>query len=44
MRPRTTPAQLDLERDVQRELGHTHDYREGVSAFMQKRPAKFEGR
>jgi 2-(1,2-epoxy-1,2-dihydrophenyl)acetyl-CoA isomerase len=40
----TLDAQLDLERDVQRELGHTHDYREGVSAFMQKRPAKFEGR
>jgi 2-(1,2-epoxy-1,2-dihydrophenyl)acetyl-CoA isomerase len=40
----TLDAQLDLERDVQRELGHTHDYREGVRAFMEKRPAKFEGR
>jgi 2-(1,2-epoxy-1,2-dihydrophenyl)acetyl-CoA isomerase len=37
-------AQLDLERDLQRELGRTHDYREGVSAFMQKRAPNFEGR
>jgi 2-(1,2-epoxy-1,2-dihydrophenyl)acetyl-CoA isomerase len=37
-------AQLDLERDLQRELGHTNDYREGVAAFFEKRPAKFVGR
>jgi 2-(1,2-epoxy-1,2-dihydrophenyl)acetyl-CoA isomerase len=37
-------AQLDLERDLQRELGRTNDYREGVSAFFEKRPAKFVGR
>lgn len=36
--------QLDLERDLQRELGHTNDYREGVAAFFEKRAAKFVGR
>src|SRR6478672_7040584 len=30
-------AQLDLERDLQREAGFSEDYREGVAAFMQKR-------
>jgi 2-(1,2-epoxy-1,2-dihydrophenyl)acetyl-CoA isomerase len=37
-------AQLDLERDLQREAGRTADYREGVAAFMAKRPATFRGR
>lgn len=37
-------AQLDLERDLQREAGRTPDYREGVSAFVEKRPARFSGR
>jgi 2-(1,2-epoxy-1,2-dihydrophenyl)acetyl-CoA isomerase len=37
-------AQLDLERDLQREAGRTEDYREGVAAFMAKRPATFKGR
>ena len=34
---------LDLERDYQRELGRSDDYREGVSAFVQKRAARFTG-
>jgi 2-(1,2-epoxy-1,2-dihydrophenyl)acetyl-CoA isomerase len=36
--------QLDLERDLQRGLGRAGDYREGVRAFLEKRPAKFGGR
>jgi 2-(1,2-epoxy-1,2-dihydrophenyl)acetyl-CoA isomerase len=36
--------QLDLERDLQRLAGRTHDYREGVTAFMDKRPANFTGK
>jgi 2-(1,2-epoxy-1,2-dihydrophenyl)acetyl-CoA isomerase len=36
-------TQLDLERDLQREAGQTADYREGVEAFMAKRPARFTG-
>ncbi|HKO68317.1 MAG TPA: enoyl-CoA hydratase-related protein, partial [Burkholderiaceae bacterium] len=34
---------LDLERDYQRELGRSDDYREGVVAFIQKRAARFTG-
>jgi 2-(1,2-epoxy-1,2-dihydrophenyl)acetyl-CoA isomerase len=34
-------AQLDLERDLQREAGAGNDYMEGVRAFLDKRPANF---
>ncbi len=37
-------AQLDLERDLQREAGLSSDYREGVSAFKEKREARFQGK
>jgi 2-(1,2-epoxy-1,2-dihydrophenyl)acetyl-CoA isomerase len=40
----TFDEQLDLERDLQRELGNSHDYAEGVAAFIEKRAARFEGR
>ncbi len=36
--------QLDLERDLQRDCGQTADYREGVTAFMEKRKPVFSGR
>ena len=35
--------QLDLERDLQRELGGSADYAEGVAAFAAKREPKFVG-
>ena len=40
----TLEAQLALERDLQRDLGTSDDYREGVAAFLAKRPPQFRGR
>jgi 2-(1,2-epoxy-1,2-dihydrophenyl)acetyl-CoA isomerase len=39
---RDLDAQLDAERDMQTALGKTHDYIEGVTAFLEKRPANFK--
>jgi 2-(1,2-epoxy-1,2-dihydrophenyl)acetyl-CoA isomerase len=37
----TLSAQLNVERDHQRDLGYSADFAEGVKAFIEKRPAKF---
>ncbi len=36
--------QLDYEAHLQHIAGRSHDFREGVSAFLAKRPAAFQGR
>jgi len=41
---RDLETELDLQRDEMRRLGFTADYREGVAAFLEKRPAVFTGR
>ena len=40
---RSFEAALDVERDYQRELGRSSDYREGVTAFIDKRAPRFSG-
>ncbi|HKK97592.1 MAG TPA: enoyl-CoA hydratase-related protein [Marivita sp.] len=37
-------AQLALEAKLQGQCGQTRDFKEGVVAFLEKRPAKYEGR
>lgn len=36
--------QLSLEADLQSSAGQTNDYKEGVLAFLEKRPPQFEGK
>jgi 2-(1,2-epoxy-1,2-dihydrophenyl)acetyl-CoA isomerase len=40
----TLETQLELERDLQRELGSSADYQEGVAAFAAKRAPRFVGK
>lgn len=39
----TLSAQLELEKELQQRAGASNDYREGVMAFIEKRPANYSG-
>jgi 2-(1,2-epoxy-1,2-dihydrophenyl)acetyl-CoA isomerase len=41
---RSLDQELDLQATEMRRLGFTEDYREGVAAFLEKRPAVYRGR
>ena len=36
-------VQLEEEKAAMRDLGKTHDYKEGVAAFIEKRAPQFKG-
>jgi len=41
---RSFDEHLNVERDTQSAMGKTHDYMEGVTAFLQKRAPQFKDR